>query len=117
MNGLLVLHIIFSVHLCFLQSRNHNLLEKMYNVYDESNEIFTREKNCSELEEFDFMYYAYRIESIWCIVISIIGTTGNLLTLFAIPFAARNKLYVKCTILKLIILEETKTLPFLARVA
>ena len=64
-------------------------LEKMNNLYGEE------KKNCSELEEFDFLYYANWIESIWCIVISITGTTGNLLTLCAIPFAARNKLYVK----------------------
>lgn len=61
----------------------------MNNLYGEE------KKNCSELEEFDFLYYANWIESIWCIVISITGTTGNLLTLCAIPFAARNKLYVK----------------------
>ena len=60
-----------------------------------SNLYGEEKKNCSELEEFDFLYYANWIESIWCIVISITGTTGNLLTLCAIPFAARNKLYVK----------------------
>ena len=61
----------------------------MNNLYGE------KKKNCSELEEFEFLYHANWIESIWCIVISITGTTGNLLTLCAIPYAARNKLYVK----------------------
>jgi hypothetical protein len=32
-----------------------------------------------------------KVAGIWCIVNSIIGFSGNLLTLLAIPFASRHK--------------------------
>ena len=49
-------------------------------------------QNCSTLVEFDEEIGLFA--PIWCTIIAIIGFASNLLTLFAIPFAAKRKKFV-----------------------